>query len=332
MTNLKPLPPTRDGYRYCWGEDDEPLCAEYIAEFNKVEANKRVGQPTFLKRRILPSQVRLSQNDRAPQLKLDDTGTRVTGEKGYSMVRATHGMNRGKFYFEVYIDSMPENTAARIGWSQYYSNLQAPLGYDHYGYSWRSKFGSKFHQARGKTFDRDGGYRQGDTIGCMIELPTGNRENKVSAHHLPKSIKETGSVVTAKGKKDAANIRMIEEHDSPPPLTEMIPLGGSKISFYKNGRFVGIAFENIFDGIYYPSISLYKTCTVTANFGPKFKFPPGMYNAFSKNHLHHMSVQDMVEICTLDNLVSDMIYIVSEEAHESGENKLREKIKSSIQG
>ena len=54
----------------------------------------------------------------APQLKISDDRLTVTGEKGYSMVRASHGVRKGSWYFEVSIDEMPPDTAARLGWSQ----------------------------------------------------------------------------------------------------------------------------------------------------------------------------------------------------------------------
>ena len=48
----------------------------------------------------------------------------------------------------------------------------------------------------------------------------------------------------------------------------------SEIRFYKNGACQGVAFENIPYGSYYPALSVYKTSSVTANFGPSFKYPP----------------------------------------------------------
>lgn len=42
----------------------------------------------------------------------------MTGEKGYCMVRASHGVRKGSWYFEVTVDDMPPETAARLGWSQ----------------------------------------------------------------------------------------------------------------------------------------------------------------------------------------------------------------------
>lgn len=54
----------------------------------------------------------------APQLKISDDRLTVLGEKGYSMVRASHGVRKGAWYFEIFIDDMPPETAARLGWSQ----------------------------------------------------------------------------------------------------------------------------------------------------------------------------------------------------------------------
>lgn len=64
---------------------------------------------------------------------------------------------------------MPEGAATRLGWGQEYANLQAPLGYDKFGYSWRSRKGTKFHESHGKSYSP--GYGEGDTLGCLIILP-----------------------------------------------------------------------------------------------------------------------------------------------------------------
>lgn len=64
---------------------------------------------------------------------------------------------------------MPEGSATRIGWGQDYANLQAPVGYDKFGYSWRSKKGTKFHESVGKKYSE--GYGEGDVLGFLICLP-----------------------------------------------------------------------------------------------------------------------------------------------------------------
>lgn len=43
---------------------------------------------------------------------------------------------------------MPEGAATRIGWAQRYANLQAPLGFDKFGYSVRSRKGTRDGRAR----------------------------------------------------------------------------------------------------------------------------------------------------------------------------------------
>ena len=63
-------------------------------------------------------------------------------------------------------------------------NLQAPLGYDKFSYSWRSKKGTRFHQSMGKHYSS--GYAQGDTLGFFIELPDGTQTAKA----LPDTYKD----------------------------------------------------------------------------------------------------------------------------------------------
>lgn len=63
-------------------------------------------------------------------------------------------------------------------------NLQAPLGYDKFSYSWRSKKGTRFHQSIGKHYSD--GYSQGDVLGFFIELP----DETETAKSLPDTYKD----------------------------------------------------------------------------------------------------------------------------------------------
>ena len=80
---------------------------------------------------------------RAPTLKVSDDRLSATGEKGYALLRASHSVTKGSWYYEVTVKQMPTGSASRIGWSQKLGNLQAPLGYDKFGYSWRSRKGTR---------------------------------------------------------------------------------------------------------------------------------------------------------------------------------------------
>lgn len=83
---------------------------------------------------------------------------------------------------------MPEGSATRMGWGQDYANLQAPLGYDKFGYSWRSKKGTKFHESHGKHYGT--GYSEGDTVGFMIVMPQSN-----TAKLVPNTYKDRVSLL-----------------------------------------------------------------------------------------------------------------------------------------
>ncbi|KAK7506546.1 hypothetical protein BaRGS_00002021 [Batillaria attramentaria] len=176
-------PFNKDGYRYYLAEAD-PHAPNRQAFDESVEwAGKPI--PGYLYRVFLGNQVYLSMHDRAPQLKLSDDRFTVTGEKGYSMIRASHGVISGQWYFEVTVDEMPEPTATRIGWSQALGNLQAPCGYDKFSYSWRSRKGTRFHQSRGYHYC-DGGYGEGDVLGFYISLPLPEDREK----WLPQTFKD----------------------------------------------------------------------------------------------------------------------------------------------
>lgn len=52
------------------------------------------------------------------------------------------------------------------------------------------------------------------------------------------------------------------------------PLIGSKIILYKNGVCLNESAFDLYAGKYFPTLSLYKNCTLSVNFGPDFDYPP----------------------------------------------------------
>ncbi|KAM9794319.1 set1/Ash2 histone methyltransferase complex subunit ASH2 [Syngnathus typhle] len=283
-------PFNKDGYRYILAEPDP-----HAPDPEKLELDCWAGKPIpgDLYRACLYERVLLALHDRAPQLKISDDRLTVTGEKGYSMVRASHGVRKGSWYFEVSVEDMPPDTAARLGWSQPLGNLQAPLGYDKFSYSWRSKKGTRFHQSLGKRYSA--GYGQGDTLGFLIVLP----ERTETARALPDTYKDKALI-------KFKSYLYFEEKDYVDKAEKSLKTTSpSRMVFYKNGASQGVAFENLFEGIYFPAISLYKSCTVSVNFGPRFKHAP--------EDVAFQPMSDMGWGAVIEHTLADALYHVETE-------------------
>ncbi|XP_075542537.1 set1/Ash2 histone methyltransferase complex subunit ash2 isoform X2 [Dermacentor variabilis] len=288
-------PYNKDGYRYILAEPDPH--APFRQEFDESTDCAGKPIPAWLYRKLQPSSVLLAMHDRAPQLKLSDDRLSVTGEKGYCMVRATHGVEEGAWYFEATIEDMPENCATRIGWSQELGNLQAPLGYDRFGYAWRSRKGTKFHESRGYHY-HDGGYGTGDTLGFLIELP--RRKEKEGQLSLPDAFKDRRLV------KVKSYLYFEEKDEVQQAIKALRSLPGSRIVFYKNGECIGTAWKDIYEGMYYPAVSVYKGCTVRLNFGPNFKHKP--------KDVPCLGMHESVDKVIVQQTMSDILYLVENES------------------
>ncbi|XP_033298538.1 set1/Ash2 histone methyltransferase complex subunit ASH2 isoform X1 [Bombus bifarius] len=283
-------PFNKDGYRYILAEPDPH--APFRQEFD--ESSDWAGKPIpgWLYRALSPSTVLLALHDRAPQLRISEDRLAVTGEKGYCMVRATHNVSRGTWYWEATIEEMPEGSATRLGWGQEYANLQAPLGYDKFGYSWRSRKGTRFHESKGKHYSS--GYGEGDTLGFLVILPDTH-----DASHLPNTYKDRPLV------KFKSHLYYEEKDQVPEALKALKPLEGSKIIFYKNGVNQGEAFIDVNKGAYYPTVSIHKSATVSVNFGPNFKCPPG--------DITFRGMHDRAEEAIAEQSMADILYFTENE-------------------
>eukprot|EP00808_Paulinella_micropora_P003237 g71351.t1 len=243
----------------------------------------------------------LSMEHRGSKLRL--IGKRkVYGERGYRTIRAEEGKRRGDFFFELTMLEPQKNTKSlpferqphiRVGFCTDKAELEAPLGYDRFGYSYRDLLGTVFNQAKGRPYGQP--FVAGDVIGCWIHLP---------APQLPgdllSSVATTPTVPPplpkGKGKKTNKRGRQAKPPEAPPASTlnpeealklqkeaqlkieqqeraGILPLEGSHITYFKNGVCLGKAFENVFAGTYYPAVALYMGAGAQFNFGPEFAFP-----------------------------------------------------------
>mmetsp|Transcript_11604 Transcript_11604/g.42437 ORF Transcript_11604/g.42437 Transcript_11604/m.42437 type:complete len:296 (-) Transcript_11604:123-1010(-) len=205
------------------------------------------------------NEVLLSKTEKAPQIVLSEDRLSASSRKGYRMVRATHGVAYGSWYFEVLVKHLGATGHCRLGWSTERGELQAPVGYDDRSFSYRDINGSKVHKARRAGYGS--AYVEGDVIGCLIQLPK---------EKPPKEAPKEREKALFRGR-----LFYVEEIDK---VAELMP--GTRVVFFKNGACQGLAFEDLREGKYFPAASLFthpsqeEPAEVTFNFGPDFKFAP----------------------------------------------------------
>ncbi|KAF9597375.1 hypothetical protein IFM89_017721 [Coptis chinensis] len=201
----------------------------------------------------------LSKVNKAEKVELSEDRLLAGSCKGYRMVRATRGVVKGAWYFEIKVEKLGETGHTRLGWSTEKGDLQAPVGYDGSSFGYRDIDGSKIHKALREKYGEEG-YVEGDVVGCYISLPDGDL-------YAPKA----PDMVRYKGQKFGFATDGKEES------SKVVP--GSEITFFKNGVCQGVAFKDLFGGCYYPAASMYTlpnqpNCVVKFNFGPEFEFFP----------------------------------------------------------
>ena len=151
---------------------------QYNKQYNHFsqETSFKTTQQSFL-----PPSVALSPLDRSQQLLLSHDQMEIKGVNGgYRMARATHGVHNGTYYWEAEILEPAEEEVScqwRLGWSTRQGILEAPVGHDKHGYSYRGKNGSKCHEGVRDDSYRGEAYGPGDIIGCFLNLDIEENEN-----------------------------------------------------------------------------------------------------------------------------------------------------------
>ncbi|CCJ29961.1 unnamed protein product [Pneumocystis jirovecii] len=246
-----------------------------------------------------PYRARISWNDISQNVLLDKDGMTATTEKGFRMARTNVCMNEGDWYFEFIIErgNGDQGGFVRIGIARREASLDAPVGFDGYSYALRDKGGQKVHMSRPRDFMEPFG--TGDVIGFHVSLPknasknTSFLRNNIFRDRIPIRYKgqlyfEQLEYIPSKEMEDLMN----PASNSVKPITNPPIIKNSFIRVYKNGKFMGTAFQDLYaflppnsqtiqtrdinDGMlgYYPAISMYRGGIVRLNFGPLFKYPP----------------------------------------------------------
>ena len=193
----------------------------------------------------------------APQLQVDSQTGIVSMPccKGYCSSKASHGVESGSWYFEVEIIK----GSVRVGWSQALAEIQAPVGYDEYGYGISNKQSKIFHCSRGYLVDLN--LNELNRIGCLLKVsadleiePCSEIKEKVEKKYPPLNFLTTYNV-----------------------KQEILKSG--EIQFFVEGKEIpGAKFENIFRAKYFPTVSIFGDAQVKVIFKEnefKFSVPEG---------------------------------------------------------
>lgn len=198
--------------------------------------------------------------------------SRVSNPKGYCTARTCFGLTTGACYCEVEVCAPQPpvfaGTAAhcRLGFSTARGDIEAPVGYDWFGFAYRDADGAAVHQSVRRAYGAPFG--PGDVVGMLIRLPAlppprdgawalpADRVWKLDERFVPTRRYATHTVPGSCATDRAHTAEWLHVHP------------GSSIEFSVNGVSQGAAFRDIPQGTYYPAVSLYMGATVRVHFGP----------------------------------------------------------------
>lgn len=180
----------------------------------------------------------------APQLQVDSVSNTISMPccKGYCSSKASHGVESGTWYFEVQIIKGD----VRVGWGQALADIQAPIGYDEYGYGYSNKHSKIFHCSRGypvKIIENE--YK---VIGCLLSIPELDlEESKEVKSAIEQKYPPLNFLTTYNVKQDI--------------------LQNGFIQFYADGQLIPCGrFENIYRAKYFPTVSIFGDAKVVVVF------------------------------------------------------------------
>lgn len=146
---------------------------------------------------IPPYSVRPSFFDRSQGILFSDDWSLVSTHDGWRSVRTNLGVREGKYYMEfdvVNANNSHDKSHVRIGIARKEASLEAPVGFDGYGYAIRDVNGQKITLSRPKEFmgAESGGFSSGDTIGFLVDLPLLERHRESLRQQLEQSRLSSG--------------------------------------------------------------------------------------------------------------------------------------------
>lgn len=165
---LPPCVPAGEGFYQC---EDQPVSRRGY-KYKPCRPNPVFPSNLYSTTDVPPFTSRPSYYDRALGIVFSEGMATVSTSAGWRLVRANTGLREGSHYMEFRIVRANDGSKAhvRVGLARKEASLEAPVGFDGYGYGLRDATGQKLTLSRPKKF-MDAGFSSGDTIGMLIELP-----------------------------------------------------------------------------------------------------------------------------------------------------------------
>lgn len=277
--------------------DDIPHTTRRGFQYSACAPNPLLSVMKFGTTDIEPYNACLNVFDKSVDSLISEDRMSVTTDKGWRSIRANIPITEGNIYFEFNIIKSDEQSHVRVGVGRREASLEAPIGFDGYGYGLRDKTGQKIHLSRPASFMD--GFKTGDVIGILLELPKETEFQDVVRNQIAiryknrvyfekfdytpsKEMEHLLNPVTVFGEK-----AVLDKNSYKPPSIK-----GSKLKVYKNGEFIGTPFEELYafdsknsqqknnkinpfnnDGTlgYYPAISVFNGGIAELNPGPNFR-------------------------------------------------------------
>lgn len=189
----------------------------------------------------------------------------VSTIKGFVSARADVCVRTGHWYYEVRMDKTNDGTGAhvRVGLTRREASLEAPVGFDAYGYGVRDVGGQKVHLSRPAGF-MDEDITTGDVLGFHVYLPEPQSAAEEKPEYEPTPANSTAwrdrIAIKYKGQLyfealEYQPTKEMEELVVPLPEEsgktkkkappEIAKLPGSFVRVYKNGKYMGTPFQDL---------------------------------------------------------------------------------------
>ncbi|KAH3679954.1 hypothetical protein WICMUC_000697 [Wickerhamomyces mucosus] len=280
--------------------DDMPFNTRRGFQYSPSSPNPLLPIIKFSLTELPPFKPTLSYFDRSNATLISEDLSSVTTDRGWVSARASTPIQEGKVYLEFNIIKSDESSHVRIGIGRREASIEAPIGFDGYGYALRDKTGQKVHLSRPCPFMDS--FQTGDVIGFLIQLPIMTEfqditRDQIAIRYRNRLYLEKFDYIPNKKMEHLLNPMTVFGEKTVADTNPFLPISltNSSITIFKNGKYIGVPFEDLYAFLppfselgknkqnmfnnngtlgYYPTVSVFNGGIAELNPGPNFKFRP----------------------------------------------------------